>query len=406
MVALLGLAGCGFARAGDEGRATDGGRGFPMTGDFGNLVEDRESAVLQRFEVGAYAHWQAAAVSGNAGGRDFWDTRDGDWRRVRATVRATMFDSLKFLGHANFSRDEGAAGGGVEFDYFGLFLAWAELDLTRLGSAAGLDGLSVFYGKRKLTELNEEVETSINALRTVERSSFAGRVVPFRAATGTTGAWVEASRGRYEWSLGVFTTDSSPEFGDWSDGTLVVGSWKYDFSAALGVEEAVVSLGGAIQDLGGRDERYAPWDWLVTPWLRIRDGRWELRASAALGRNGGPTSVSGGAFHGLTVMPVYWLAEDRLQAVLRYEVMGSEAPDGVGLAARYARQAGGPAREGIPSLARGTGDFHHSVYGGLVWTVVPGRLTVLSGIEWQRLESRDAKIYSGVTGWFSTRLMF
>jgi hypothetical protein len=31
---------------------------------------------------------------------------------------------------------------------------------------------------------------------------------------------------------------------------------------------------------------------------------------------------------------------------------------------------------------------------------------VPSGIEWQRLESRDAKIYSGVTGWFSTRLMF
>lgn len=399
LVVLAGLAGCGFARAGDDGRAADGG--------FGDLVEDRESAVPHGFELGAYAHWQAAAVSGNAGGRgDFWDTRDGDWRRVRATVRATMSDTLEFRGHVNLARDEGASGGGVEFDYFGLFLAWVELDLTRLGNAAGFDGLSVFYGKRKLTELNEEVETSINALRTVERSAFAGWVVPFRAATGTTGAWVEASRGRQAWSLGVFTTDSSPEFGGWSDGTLVVGSWRYDFSAALGADEAVVSLGGAIQDLGGRDERYAPWDWLVTPWLRIRDGRWELRASAALGRNGGPTSVSGGAFYGLTVMPVYWLAEDRWQAVLRYEVMGSEAPDGVGLAARYARQAGGPAREAIPSLARGSGDFHQSVYGGLVWTAAPGRLTVLAGVEWQRLESRDAKIYSGVTGWFSTRLVF
>jgi len=406
MVWLAGLIGCGDGWCGGKEPMLSTERKWTIPADAGVLVNDPDAAWLQYLKVGAYAHLQSAAVSGRADGRGFSYTRGSDWRRARATLSATCFDALKIVAHANMVEDEGRTGGGVEFDYFGLFLAWAELDLTRLAGGTGLDRFSIFYGKRKLTELNEEVETSINAIRTIERSSFAAQVSPFPGATATTGAWMRGAMGRHDVSLGLFTTDVSPEFGNWDDGTILIGAWKYDFSGRLGVDEAVLSLGGAVQDVKGNDQRYALWDWLITPWLRIRDDRWELRVSAAVGENSGPGSTTGGDFYGLTVMPVYWLIEDRLQGVLRYQVMASEAPNGVRMASRYAREAGLSANEDLPSLARGTGDLLQSIYAGVVWTIAPKHFTMLAGVEWERLESRNDRVYSGVTGWFSTRVMF
>ena len=86
--------------------------------------------------------------------------------------------------------------------------------------------------------------------------------------------------------------------------------------------------------------------------------------------------------------------------------MGSEGPLGVQMTSRYAREAGLPANDNIPSLAAGQGDFHHSIYGGLVWWPCLKRLSVLGGLSWERLESRDDEVYAGITGWFATRLMF
>ena len=50
---------------------------------------------------------------------------------------------------------------------------------------------------------------------------------------------MSAGRGLDLVTLGVFSTDSSPEFGTWDDGTLLIGSWEHDFAEALGVEEAL-----------------------------------------------------------------------------------------------------------------------------------------------------------------------
>jgi len=374
--------------------------------DAGVLSDNPDATVIQRLQVGAYAHFHSAFVDGEAGGQDFWYGRGADWRRARLTAKAQVFDVLSFLTHVNMVQDEGRTGGGVEWDYHGLFLAWADLDLKKISGVDFLDSWTLSYGKRKLKELNEEMDTSINAILTVERSSFAAQLVPFKAGTGTTGAWMQGSRGRDSFSIGLYTTDASQEFGDWQDGTLLVGAWKHDFAEAWDVDEAVVSLGGGIQDIEPGDDVYSPWKWVITPWVKIKKGRWMLRVSAAVGENEGPSVVTGGGFYGASITPEYDIIPERLQAVARYTIMGSEAPQGVRLTSRYAREAGLPENEGIPSLSAGRGDFHHSIYGGLVWWVIPKNMSILGGLEWERLESRDTKVYSGLTGWFSTRLMF
>lgn len=374
--------------------------------DIGKVPTDAESPWLQSLSFGGYIHLQAAQVDGRAANRDFSYGRALDVRRTRLTTKGKAFNALSWSVHANMSDDEGRDGGGVEFDYIGLFTAYATLDLNAFLPGNGLDTFSISYGKRKLTELNEEDETSINSIYTVERSSLSSFVVPFRAAGGTTGAWASLGRGDDLVKLGVFSTDTSPEFGTWDDGTLLIGSWEHDFAKAWGVEEALLSIGGGVQDVKGRDEMYSPWEWIFTPWFRLCEGRWQLHFSAAYGELEGPATTTGGSFHGACIMPTYWLVQDRLQAVCRYEFMKSDAPRGVQLRSRYAREAGRPRNEAIPSLATGRGDFHQAAYAGLVWWACPEHLSVLGGVEWEQMTSNSTNVYRGTTLWLSTRIIF
>ncbi|MGE9270542.1 MAG: hypothetical protein ACQKBU_07040 [Verrucomicrobiales bacterium] len=401
------VVGTAFAGAGVEVQVgQEGDWCLAIPADVGVLVDVPEATWVQYLRVGAYVHWQSTFVDGEAGGRDFWYGRGWDWRRTRLTAKARVLDAVSLMTHVNLSSDEGRDGGGVEIDYQGVFLAWAELDLNRVSGSSRLDSWDVGYGKRKLGELNEEMDTSVNAILTVERSSFAAQLVPFRAATGTTGAWMKGMRGNEAFSIGVYTTDASPEFGNWSDGTLVVGAWEHDFRESWGMEEATLSLGGGWQDVEEGDEVYAAWEWVITPWLKLKKGPFLLRVSAAFGENEGPETTTGGGFYGASITPVYEWIPDRLQLVGRYTVMGSEGPHGVQLTSRYAREAGRAPNEDIPDLASGRGDFHQSVYGGAVWWVCPQRMSVLAGVEWEQLESRDMKVYSGLTGWFAMRLIY
>jgi len=372
----------------------------------GLLLDDPEARFLQQLKFGGYAHFHAANVDGRAAGRDFSYQRDSDWRRARLTADAKLLNAISLMAHVNVVEDEGRDGGGEEWDYQSLFLATAELDLKHLTEVKSLDQWSVGYGKRKLKELNEEMDTSINSILTVERSSLAAQLVPFREGTGTTGAWMTGGRGNDSVSIGLYTTDASPEFGNWTDGTMVVGAWKHDFSKALDCDEAILSLGGGFQDVQAGDEVYAPWEWVVTPWMKWRNDRFTLRASLAYGENEGPSTTTGGSFYGFSITPEYDIIPDRLQAVLRYTYTASEAPGGVQLTSRYAREAGRPANEAIPSLSTGRGDRHQSIYGGLVWWPCPKRLSILGGVEWEQLESRDSNVYKGTTLWLGTRVMF
>ena len=90
-------------------------------------------------------------------------------------------------------------GGGPGFIFWGVFVAFAvdvlylipvavvydrEFVIRDLVEVDTLDEWKIGYGKRKLKELSEEMDTSINSTLTVERSSFASQLVPFRQGTG------------------------------------------------------------------------------------------------------------------------------------------------------------------------------------------------------------------------------
>lgn len=372
----------------------------------GTLIDDPDAEWVQSLKLGGYFNYQGGIVDGRAGGQDFWYERPSEMRRARLLFSTRLLDFLDLSLQTNMVDDERDTGGGLELDYASIYTAKIGLDLEDLFDVPFVDSLTLAYGKEKLSELHEEIDTAANSLLTVERSALANQIAPLRGSAGITGGWLGVARGDNHISLGVYSAKPRNEFADWGGATITTASWYRDWAEQLGFDTAKVSIGGGYQNAKASDERYVDWQWVFSPWLRFEDGCWGFRASAAIAENEGRGRGIDGAFYGITVLPSWWLIEGRLQAVARYTLTKSEGPRGVLINSRYAREAGLEANEAIPEVATGRGDFHQAVYGGLDWTICPKRLTVQTGLEWEQLKSRDRSVYRGTTFWLGTRVVF
>ena len=101
---------------------------------------------------------------------------------------------------------------------------------------------------------------------------------------------------------------------------------------------------------------------------------------------------------------MYWLQEDRLKLVLRYQYEGSDEKKGVGLNSRYARVA--EDRDSNIKINSGRGDNHHSAYAGLNYYFCGENLKLISGIQYDDLSSAGARVYEGWTLGTSLRIWF
>ena len=67
-----------------------------------------------------------------------------------------------------------------------------------------------------------------------------------------------------------------------------------------------------------------------------------------------------GDFWGVVIMPYYWIIEDKLQAVARYQYAGSQNPRGTRNNSRYARRDHGPVvNTNLVLSGSGRGNEHH-----------------------------------------------
>ncbi len=103
-------------------------------------------------------------------------------------------------------------------------------------------------------------------------------------------------------------------------------------------------------------------------------------------------------------MPMYWLQEDRLKLVLRYQYEGSDNPKGIRLNSRYARLA--EARDSSVDVNSGRGDDHHSLYAGLNYYFCGENLKLISGIQHDDLSSEGKTQFQGWTLGTSLRIWF
>ncbi len=187
--------------------------------------------------------------------------------------------------------------------------------------------------------------------------------------------------------LGLFSGEDDSDFiGGWNDGETYFASltWQPDKDFSLTLDYATTHRSGSDDALG--------YGSAVALGSTYEKKRWGVQTSLIYGDNGfgDPTDKPKnrinrqGDFYGVTVMPWYWLMEDRLQLVCRYEYAGSEESEGLRLESRYIR---GEHDDPVVNVNGGRGDRYNACYLGLNYYLCGDNAKVMGGVLYENLET-------------------
>lgn len=384
----------------------------------GTLYKNSDNPWIQEFGVFGRFQWQAAYLWGeDTNGYEFSD----DYTEVRRFRLGTKIKFLNFFeakvnanladdrrnGVTRWPGDDRLGWGYEDFDE-----ATLAFDMKKAFGVESLDAFSVKYGRHKFL-LSHEAHESSKKLLTVERSAISNKVYGSSRPTGVT---VNAAKGAWDLTAGLFSTDglargaANVDFiGGWNDGLAYYTSLRYQASDRLWF------LGDFVYndaDVRSGDDNLFGYRWAASLAADYDAGEWGLIVNGIYGDNGSGRLGNlapnrQGDFWGVVVMPYYWLVEDKLQGVVRYQYQGSEESRGIRVNSRYVRRD-----HGFPvnaSIAGGRGNTHHSIYGGLNWLICGHNLKVQTGLEYEWLNAPGAGTegeVSALTAWFGFRSYF
>lgn len=362
----------------------------------GKLYKNPDNPLIQEFKIFGRLHYQGAWVDGeDVNGNDFDDAHD-EFRRVRFGASAKFLQYFDILGRVNLENDRRPQGGDLDLEYTDFDEALIGVDLKKAFGFDQLDKLHLSYGRHKFAISQEAVESSKKIL-TVERSGISNKVFgTFRA----TGFKLKAEKGAWDGMLGLFTTDFDGEFlADWNESEAYQASIGYQATDDLYLYADFVYNNGDIADTW-------QYKWATSWSANYSNGRWGVIADFIYGDNGdvsdGQRADRDGDFWGVVILPHYWLVEDRLQAVARYQYQGSESDNGIRLNSRYVRRSEQDTGADINS---GRGDAHHSYYLGLNYHICDHNAKIMAGVEYDDLSTPVGDV-DALTWWLAFRTYF
>lgn len=379
----------------------------------GQLYSNNDNPWVQDITFNTRFHWQYAVVDGyneTATERhDFSYKNRGEVRRFYFGPTIRFLDYFTLKAEGNFTNDNRPYNRTRRIDYGSMFELYLTTDLKKMLDPPGLDELRLYYGKYE-QRYTEEHMTSSRDIYTVERSMLDAYLLPgVPVPSNPTGVWFEGKRGPHTLASGMFSTDHSPEIANWDDGRVYWITYRHNLAPVTRFEMAEVSANYIWNDSDATDQQAVNYDWASTLWGRIGNGPWALRGSLIYGANRLNTPDRGGYFSGIDILPTWWIVDQKFQFVMRGEYARATQPEGLRLAARYARIAGAPANEDLPSLFVGRGDRHYSLYAGFNYHFCANpHLKVMVGAEWERMENSatDLTVYDGTTLWVAFRTSF
>jgi hypothetical protein len=365
------------------------------------LYENPDSWLLNSFRFMGRFQVQTAYVNGDDVDGDGFDKGFTDFRRVRFGAEAKLLRFFEVKGNINLVADLRQVGGDTEWGYQTFDELIASFDAGKAFGLEAVDGLSFHYGRKKML-VGHEVHTSSKRIKTVERSGIANRAFPVRM----TGAWVDASKGRWSGTAGVFTTDLSRDIADWDGGE----AYYLNVNHALANEDELTfdflyndANGQNDKNLVATNQGAVLYKWAFSAAWDGRRGKWGLMANAIVGDNGDnpfDDRDREGIFYGFVVLPTYDLTE-RLELVGRYAFQAAANDEGIRTNSRYFRRevkTGG-------DVNGGRGDQHHSLYGGLNYYICGDNQKIMTAAEWEILDTPDGHA-NAFTLWLAYRMYF
>lgn len=340
--------------------------------DIGKIHSDPDNPFLQSFNLEGRVHYQAGHIDGNDNlGNGFNDSFD-NFRRVRFGWKAEFLRYFTAQTAVDVVLDNRFRGGDLDWGFQQFETASISFDMKRAFSVDSLDSLSLTYGARKFS-LTSEVRESSNNIITIERSAIANKVYAIAQPTGFT-----LSAGKNGWlvTAALFSSEDDSDFiGGFNDGLIYYAAVDYEASENLSYR-----LDAALSDTSPGEDDILGYDWATSLNVIYDERPYGILGTVVLGDNGAQPGGRGGSFHGLTVMPWYWIIDGKLQTVFQYSHSGSDEPAGIRANTRYLTGA-----QNIASVNSGRGDELHTYYLGLNWYLCGNNLKLMGGIEYSDL---------------------
>ncbi len=349
--------------------------------------------ILREFRLEGRYQYQAGHVDGrDVNGDAFHETHD-EHRRLRFGARAKFAGNLSAQAVVNLVDDQRFNGGSLDWGYDSFDLALVSLDVGGLIGGGPFDTLEIRYGRHKY-ELSQEARMSSNRILTFERSAISNKVY---ASARPTGLSINATAGDWSWSLGLFSAGrdggDNGFLGGFHGDMIYLSHISRQFT-----EQLVLAVDAVYNDTTFGADAILPYRWAISLNADYNTGPWGIVGDLIAGDNGGAGNGAArperqGGFHGIVMMPYFWIIEDRLQAVVQYQFGGSSASEGVRANSRYGRAAtNAPA-----ALNGGRGDRHHSLYAGLNHYFCGHNAKIMAGVEYQTMRTG-----TGTRGDFNT----
>lgn len=363
----LGILACGTAAA-----QTRNGDWCTGLADIGKIHSDPGNPFLESLSLEGRIHHQAAHIDGEDNLGNGFDESFDDFRRVRFGGKAQFLRYFTAQTAVDFVLDNRFRGGELDWGFEQFEKATITFDMKRAFSVDPLDSLTLTYGVSKFA-MTSEVRESSNNIITIERSAIANKV---HAAAQPTGFTLSAGKNGWLASAALLSTeDDSDTIGGFMDGLIYFAAVDYKASESL-----TYSLDGVISDASPGEDDILGYDWASSFNVVCDQSPYGILGTVVLGDNGAEAGGRGGSFHGLTVMPWYWIIDGKLQTVFQYSHSGSDEPAGIRAHTRYLAGA-----QNIASVNSGRGDELHTFYLGLNWYLCGHNLKLMGGAEYADL---------------------
>lgn len=299
-------------------------------------------------------------------------------RRAKFGVRAIFLQNFTLASSYNIAVDSAERGLNI--------IDKRELDTLTLAWKPS-DDLQVVLGQQK-PGFMYEYDTSSNSILTFERSLIVNQLAPDKSP----GLSVEGKLKDVFYQIGGY---SGNELGDPLGNGFAIVKLGYDFSELSRYEKANAQF-YYLHNSSALGTGAAPYRHAVSLSAAVQEGRFSGLAQTVFADGYGLTSDA----WGLTIMPSFYLREDKLQLVARYQYANSSDPDGLQAQSRY--------EQDVPFISDGgAGDKYQAGYLGLNWYLYGRELKVMNGVEYSKLRGGiNGGDFSGWTLFSGLRLHF
>ena len=331
--------------------------------NLGLIYRDKKNPGLQEFWVLGRYHGHVHDIDGSHGQNSGFESR-----RIRLGFQAQMFDKLTVHAQA-------ISGSDFEPAYNGFTELWARWQFN--------EAIGVTVGQQK-HRFTHERNVSSRYIGTFERSAF----VNMMGLDYTPAVTLSGRISKLDYFTGFFSnaagTDMWKSFTELNSGTSFIAAGTYDLGKSLGTENASFYGSYLRSDTNANATNLTRFDEAVSGALILTDGPASLITEVVAGFGG-----QRGDAVGLVVQPGYFLT-DTWEVVGRYQLASASLPTGLSSQRRYERLAGLP-----------NGDAYQAVYLGLNHYIAGHRLKLLGGMEYSRMNQRDAfMVFAGIRMFF------